>query len=62
MRTVNQEEQLARIADALESINSNLSEIALSLNNIDKNIDDCIVSPARGGGRLLQITGNVFTQ
>ena len=36
------EELLTRLVDALESINNNLSEIAVSLDSLDKNIDGCI--------------------
>lgn len=59
MGTVNQEEQLARIAEALESINNNLSEIAISLDSLDKTLDSCICT--YGNNHFLCITGNVST-
>ena len=59
MGTVNQEEQLARLVDALESISISPSEIAVSLDSLDKNIDGCI--SAYGNNHFLCITGNVST-
>lgn len=56
MEAVNHEEQLARIADALESISSSLSEISISL---DKTLDGCICT--NGRNNFLCITGNVST-
>ena len=56
------EELLTRIAEALEwveGINSNLSEIAVSLDSLDKSIDGCI--SVNGKNQFLCITGNVST-
>lgn len=59
MEAVNHEEQLARIADALESISSSLSEISVSLDSLDKALDGCICT--NGKNNFLCITGNVST-
>ena len=59
MGTVNQEEQLARIADALEEISSSLSEISISLDSLDKTLDRCVCT--NGKNSFLCITGNVST-
>ncbi|WP_300840530.1 hypothetical protein [uncultured Acetatifactor sp.] len=66
MEAVNHEEQLARIADALEGINSNLdsissflSEISVSLYSLDKTLDGCTCT--NGRSHFLCITGNVST-
>ena len=48
-----------RIAEALEGINNNLSEIVLSLDGLDKNLDGCISRTERGN--LLCITGDITT-
>ena len=53
------EELLTRLVDALESINNNLSEIAVSLDGIDKNIDGCI--SVSGKSQYLCISGDVNT-
>lgn len=50
-------ERLDRIAEALEGINSNLAEIAESLNGLDENINGCI--SANGKNQFLCITGNI---
>lgn len=55
------EELITRIADALEGINSSLSEIAVSLDSIDKNIDGCISVSQNGKSRYLCISGDVYT-
>lgn len=55
------EELLTRLVDALEGINSNLSEIAVSLDNIDKNIDGCISVSQNGKSHYLCISGDVYT-
>ncbi len=47
METVNQEEQLARIAKALESIDSSLSEISISLDGLNKTLDGCSCASGR---------------
>lgn len=67
MGTVNQEEQLTRIADALERINDNLdsissslADVSVSLDSLDKTLDEC--SCVYGKNRFLCITGNVSTQ
>lgn len=52
-------ERLDRIASALEGINSNLAEIAESLNGLDENINGCI--SANGKNQFLCITGNIGT-
>lgn len=36
------EELLTRLVDALEGINSNLSDIAVSLDSVEKNLDGCV--------------------
>ena len=51
------EELLTRLVEALEGINNNLSEIAVSLASLDKNIDGCI--SVNGKNQFLCITGNV---
>lgn len=67
MGIVNQEEQLARIADALEgintsldSINCHLAEACDRLQGIEETLDSCICS--YGNNHFLCITGNVSTQ
>jgi uncharacterized protein YukE len=55
------EELLTRLVEALESINNNLSEIAVSLDSLDKNIDGCISCSNSGRSRHLCITGDVTT-
>lgn len=55
------EELLTRLVEALEGINSNLSEIAVSLDNIDENIDGCISVSRNGKSRYLCISGDVYT-
>ena len=59
MGAVNQEEQLARIADALESISSSLSDISISLDSLDKTLSGCTCTNGRND--FLCITGNVTT-
>ena len=59
MGTVNQEELLEHIADALEGINGSLSEISLSLESLDKNFESCITRIGRNN--LLCVTGNITT-
>lgn len=59
--TVMQCKRLDRIADALEGINSNLSDIAVALDSLDKNIDGCISCSQNGRSRHLCITGDVTT-
>lgn len=55
------EELLTRLVEALEGINSNLSEIAVSLNGIDENIAGCILVSQNGKSRHLCISGDVYT-
>lgn len=55
------EELLTRLLDALEGINSSLSEIAASLDSIDENIDGCISVSQNGKSRYLCISGDVYT-
>ena len=59
MGEVNQEEQLARIADALESISSSLSDISISLDSLDKTLSGCVCT--NGRNNFMCITGNVST-
>ena len=51
--------KLDRIADALEGINSSLSEISVSLDSIDRNLESRI--SANGNNCFLCIAGNVYT-
>lgn len=53
------EDQLTRIAEALEGINNNLSDIALSLDSLDQTLDGCI--SRNGNNSFICITGNVST-
>ncbi|WP_277934936.1 hypothetical protein [Parablautia intestinalis] len=55
------EELLTRLVDALEGINNNLSEIAVSLDSLDKNIDGCISVSQNGKSHYLCISGDVYT-
>ncbi len=55
------EELLTRLVESLESINSSLSEIAVSLDSLDKNIDGCISASRNGRSRYLCISGDVYT-
>ncbi len=55
------EELLTRLVDALEGINSSLSEIAVSLDSLDKNIDGCISVSQNGKSHYLCISGDVYT-
>ena len=55
------EELLTRLVEALEGINGNLSEIAVSLDSLDKNIDGCISVSQNGRSRCLCISGEVYT-
>lgn len=66
MGTVNQEELLKRIADALEnisesldSINGSLSDVSLSLDSLDKTLSGCICT--NGESDFLCITGDIST-
>lgn len=51
--------ELHAISSTLESINSNLSDISLSLERLDRNLDGCI--SRYGNDSFLCITGNVST-
>lgn len=53
------EELLTRLVEALEGINSNLSDIAVSLDSLDKNIGSCIAQ--NGESCFLCITGDITT-
>lgn len=55
------EELLTQLVDVLGCINNNLSEIAVSLDSLDKNIDGCISYSQNGRSRHLCITGDVTT-
>lgn len=59
MGTVNQEEQLARIADALEGINCHLAEACDRLQGIEDMLDCCIFTNENGS--FLRIAGSVET-
>ena len=52
------EELLTRL---VEAIDSSLSEIAVSLDSLDKNIDGCISVSQNGKSRYLCISGDVYT-
>ena len=51
--------ELRIISNCLESVNSNLSEIAVSLESLEKDIDGCI--SVSGKSQYLCITGDVTT-
>lgn len=55
------EDLLAQLVDVLEGINNNLSEISISLDSLDKNIDGCISVSQNGKSRHICITGDVTT-
>lgn len=55
------EELLTRLVEALESINNNLSDIAASLDGLDKNIDGCVSCSRDGRSKYLCISGDVYT-
>lgn len=55
------EELLPRLVDALESISSSLTEISVSLDSLDKNIDGCISVSQNGKSRYLCISGDIYT-
>lgn len=55
------EELLTRLVEALESINNNLSDIAVSLDGLDKNIDGCVSCSRDGRSKYLCISGDVYT-
>lgn len=55
------EDLLTRLVDVLEDINNNLSEISISLDSLDKNIDGCISVSQNGKSRHICITGDVTT-
>lgn len=55
------EDLLAQLVDVLEGINNNLSDIAVSLESLDKNIDGCISVSQNGKSRHICITGDVTT-
>lgn len=55
------EELLTRLVDALEGINSNLSDIAVSLDSINNNINGCISCSRDGKSKYLCISGDVYT-
>lgn len=59
MGTVNKEEQLERITDALEAIAKTLIDIEADLDRLYGNIDSCMSRTDRGN--FLCITGNVST-
>lgn len=66
MKTVSNEEQLKRIANALEGINTSLdsisgslADVSVSLDSLDKTLDGCVSS--YGNNHFLCITGNVST-
>lgn len=60
------EELLTRLVEALEGINENLdvinsslSEMSVSLDSLEKNLNRCI--SVNGNSRFLCITGNIST-
>ena len=53
--------RLTRLVEALESINNNLSDIAVSLDGLDKNIDGCVSCSRDGRSKYLCISGDVYT-
>lgn len=55
------EELLTRLVDALEGINSNLSEIAVSLDSLDKTLNGCVSVSQNGKSRYLCISGDIYT-
>ncbi len=55
------EELLTRLVEALEGIDSSLSEIAVSLDSLDKNIDGCISCSRDGRRKYICITGDIYT-
>ena len=55
------EELFIRLVEALESINNNLSEIAVSLDSLDKNLEGCISCNRDGRSKYICITGDVYT-
>ncbi len=66
MGTVNQEAQLARIADALESIDKNLdgicsalTDMSTSLESLDNSFSSCVAP--NGRSKFFHIAGSVYT-
>lgn len=55
------EDLLTRLVDVLEGINNNLSEISISLDSLDKNIDGCISCSRDGRSKYLCISRDVYT-
>ncbi len=53
------EELLTRLAEALESISSSLSDISISLDSLDKTLSGCVCT--NGRNNFMCITGNVST-
>ena len=53
------EELLTRLVKAVEDINSNLSEISVALESLERNLDGC--TAVNGNNHFLCITGNVST-
>jgi len=53
------EDQLTRIADALETINGNLADMAEMLESIDEKLSGCISHV--GNNNFLCVTGNIST-
>lgn len=53
------EKLLTRLVDALESINSNLSEISETLDSLEDNLSGCVAQ--NGNCRFLCVTGNIST-
>lgn len=50
-------DSVERIADALEAINGDLSDISTFLEGIDQNLDGCIAQ--NGRNKFLCVTGNI---
>lgn len=57
MGTVNQEEQLKRIADALEGMYNRLDDISTSLEDIVDKLESCTAVTSHGS--FLCVTGNI---
>ncbi len=53
------EELLTRLVEALEGIDSSLSEIAVSLDSLDKTLTGCTCTNGKNG--FLCVTGNIIT-
>lgn len=57
MESINQAEQLKRIADALDGMYSRMEEISTSLETIVDNLESCTAVTSHGS--FLCVTGNI---